>query len=251
MFFFKCNHESFPSCCMLAVKYTLKINPICIKTKSKMNSQLFMLKLIKKGFEWHYQNDWLILLALTLNHLKHCRSCRLWSTYNVPVAILPTNQIDSDAGSYEVPHVDIYRVTAVLRYLSQASEARSHAESKHQQGLQQLSCAVDAGIEVHLWGERHLQIAKRQIIYTCGDRQGEKKAVRVTECFSRLKWVLTRLHEIDQCNAANECEAAEDESMVFNVWKKPEKCAMHLYSAPFTLASVKKCCKQKIFEKYK
>lgn len=76
-------------------------------------------------------------------------------------ALLSTHQVDSDASSYEVPHVDVYRVTAVLRYLSQASEACSHAEGEHQQGLQQLSCAIDAGIEVHLWGWRHARIGKR------------------------------------------------------------------------------------------
>ncbi len=65
-----------------------------------------------------------------------------------------TNQVDSDAGSYEVSHVDVYWVTAVLSYLRQPGEARRHAESEHQQRLQQLGRAADAGIEIHLWRER-------------------------------------------------------------------------------------------------
>lgn len=71
-----------------------------------------------------------------------------------------TNQIDSDAGSYEVSHVDVYGVTAVLSYLRQTSKARRHAKSKHQQWLQQLGRAADAGIEIHLWIESHTTLAK-------------------------------------------------------------------------------------------
>lgn len=69
-----------------------------------------------------------------------------------------TNQVDSDAGSYEVSHVDVYWVTAVLSYLCQPGEARRHAESKHQQRLQQLGRAADAGVKVHLWTERHASV---------------------------------------------------------------------------------------------
>lgn len=63
-----------------------------------------------------------------------------------------TNQVDSDAGSYQVAHVDVYGVTAVLCDLRQAGEARRHAESEDQQRLQQLRGAVDAGVKVHLEG---------------------------------------------------------------------------------------------------
>lgn len=64
-----------------------------------------------------------------------------------------THQVDSDAGSYEVSHVDVDWVTAMLCYLCQAGEAGCHAESKHQQRFEQLGCAVDAGVEIHLWRE--------------------------------------------------------------------------------------------------
>lgn len=42
----------------------------------------------------------------------------------------------------------------MLGYLRQPGEARRHAESEHQQRLQQLGRAADAGIEIHLWRER-------------------------------------------------------------------------------------------------
>lgn len=61
-----------------------------------------------------------------------------------------TDQVDSDAGSYQVSDIDVYGVTSVLSYLCQAGKARRHAESKHQQRLQQFGCAADAGIKIHL-----------------------------------------------------------------------------------------------------
>lgn len=60
------------------------------------------------------------------------------------------HQVDPDAGSYQVPHVDVDRVTAVLGDLGQPGETRCHAEGEHQQRLQQLGGAADGGIEVHL-----------------------------------------------------------------------------------------------------
>lgn len=41
----------------------------------------------------------------------------------------------------------------MLSYLRQASEACCHAESKDEHRLQQLSSAVDAGVEIHLQRE--------------------------------------------------------------------------------------------------
>lgn len=61
-----------------------------------------------------------------------------------------TNQVDADAGPDEVSHVDVYGVAAVLSYLSQPGEACRHAEGEHQQRLQQLGRAADAGVEIHL-----------------------------------------------------------------------------------------------------
>ena len=52
-------------------------------------------------------------------------------------------------------------MTAVLSYLRQAGEARGHAEGEHQQRLQQLGCAVDAGVEIHLWTEIHALTCRR------------------------------------------------------------------------------------------
>lgn len=68
-------------------------------------------------------------------------------------ALRLTNQVDPDAGPDQVTHVDVYWVTAVLGYLGQAGAASRHAEREHQQRFQQLGCAADAGIEVHLWKE--------------------------------------------------------------------------------------------------
>lgn len=70
--------------------------------------------------------------------------------YIMSLCLSCTNQVDTNASSYQISHVDIDWVTAVLRYLSQASEACHHAERQHQQGLEQLGCAVDAGVEIHL-----------------------------------------------------------------------------------------------------
>lgn len=61
-----------------------------------------------------------------------------------------THQVDPDAGSYQVAHVDVDGVAAVLRDLGQARQARRHAESEHQQRLQQLGGAADGGVEIHL-----------------------------------------------------------------------------------------------------
>lgn len=61
-----------------------------------------------------------------------------------------THQVDANAGSYQVPHVDVDGVTAVLGDLGQPCETRCHAESEHQQRLQQLGGAADGGIEIHL-----------------------------------------------------------------------------------------------------
>lgn len=61
-----------------------------------------------------------------------------------------THQVDPDAGSYQVAHIDVDGVTAVLRDLGQTSQTRRHAESEHQQRLQQLGGAADGGIEIHL-----------------------------------------------------------------------------------------------------
>lgn len=61
-----------------------------------------------------------------------------------------TNQVDADAGPDEVSHVDVYGMAAVLGYLSQPGEACCHAEGEHQQRLQQLGGAADAGVEIHL-----------------------------------------------------------------------------------------------------
>lgn len=63
-----------------------------------------------------------------------------------------THQVDTNAGSYQVPHVDIDGVTAILSDLGQPREARGHAESEYQQRLQQLGGAADGGIEIHLRG---------------------------------------------------------------------------------------------------
>lgn len=60
------------------------------------------------------------------------------------------HQVDPDAGSDQVAHVDVDGVTAVLRDLGQTRQARRHAEREHQQRLQQLGGAADGGIEIHL-----------------------------------------------------------------------------------------------------
>lgn len=97
-----------------------------------------------------------------------CYACHTHSC-----ALRLTNQVDSDASSYEVSHVDVYWVTAVLSYLRQPGEARRHAESKHQQWLQQLGRAVDAGIEIHLWREEaHINVQKTDS-QAYGDRGGD------------------------------------------------------------------------------
>lgn len=61
-----------------------------------------------------------------------------------------THQVDPNAGSYEVTHVDVDGVTAVLRDLGQTRQARRHAECENQQWLQQFGGAADGGIEIHL-----------------------------------------------------------------------------------------------------
>lgn len=78
-------------------------------------------------------------------------------------ALCLTDQVDSDAGPYEVPHVDIYWVTAVLSYLRQTSKARRHAESEDQERLQQFGRAADAGIEIHLRRQMYTYINKKTV----------------------------------------------------------------------------------------
>lgn len=74
-----------------------------------------------------------------------------------------THQVDPDASSYQVAHVDVDGVTAVLRDLGQTRQARRHAESEHQQRLQQLGGGADGGIEIHL---RERTTAQRRAVQT-------------------------------------------------------------------------------------
>lgn len=91
----------------------------------------------------------------------------LYAFHTIFCTLCQTNQINSNAGSYDVSHVDVCWVTSVLSDLRQASEACCHAESKDEQRLQELRSAVDAGVEIHLHRETNTQsIGKGQTFET-------------------------------------------------------------------------------------
>lgn len=90
-----------------------------------------------------------VILTNTMASFSHCKTTqvylyvfslsRLCETVIFATKPSPkstnTNQIDPNPGPYEVPHIYVYGMAAMLGYLRQPGQPCCHAEPKHQQWL--------------------------------------------------------------------------------------------------------------------